>query len=497
MKNLSQPQVGYSLSTSVSSHTHSLHSQCSSSPGRTQLFYRRQEHTHLGKESNNFQKQNWLNRNDGDVGADHCSKVSTEEVAKRQKYNSRLALNYIQSVFDKYHFYDVKQTSSSIEKYKVYNHRTAYCLNRQFDSSQSTYLYSKGKISNLFNCGNYKCPVCCHKYFMEKRLEIQKVLNWANTNDIYVYMVTLTVPHTRNDSYLDVFELASRCKTKLMKHKVIQNQYPVFTVSRQEEPYTKNGYHCHYHCLIGFDAPVLHEDKIKEQWVKIGKSEGVNISVENGLDIKLMTSVDAAADYMCKETKLDVKGVACEMTATETKVAKKEGMSMYEIISLASQNRWDEMAYSRRKVEMLIIEYFSAKKKRIFQGDKAYGQILKRLKQEETDSTSQSESEDKEELIENEDRIEIKSTTVYQLVQKKLWFKILLIHSQHENLNNALEEMYMFLGEALGADNDIVNGISLQKEYDNVERFKFRVRELEHWKCLQKHKFNDSIKLAA
>jgi hypothetical protein len=200
---------------------------------------------------------------------------------------------------------------------------------------------------------------------------------------------------------------------------------------------------------------------------------------------------------MCKETKLDVKGVACEMTATETKVAKKEGMSMYEIISLASQNRWDEMPYSRRKVEMLIIEYFSAKKKRIFQGDKAYGQILKRLKQEETDSSSQSESEDKEELIENEDRIDIKSTTVYQLVQKKLWFKILLIHSQHENLNNALEEMYIFLEEALGPDNDIVNGISLEKEYDNVERFKFRVRELDHWKCLQKHKFNDSMKFAA
>ena len=56
---------------------------------------------------------------------------------------------------------------------------------------------------------------------------------------------------------------------------------------------------------------------------------------------------------MCKETKIDFKSIACEMTATETKVAKKEGMSMYEIIALASQGRWDEMPYNELKVEKL------------------------------------------------------------------------------------------------------------------------------------------------
>jgi len=464
MKILSQAQVGYSLSTTATFPNDTFHYSKASSPGQFINCGARQ-HCTLGKESDNFQKQDSL---------------STEEVAKLQKYNSRLALNYIQSVFNKHNFYDIKKTSSSEEKYKVYNHRTAYCLNRQFDSSQSTYLYSGGKISNLFKCGNYKCPVCCHKYFMDKRLEIQKVLDYANSNNMFVYMVTLTIPHTNKDTYLDVFELASRCKTKLMKHKVIQNQYPIFTISRQEEPYTRNGYHCHYHSLIAFDAPLLEdcENAIKKQWVKIGKSEGVNISFENGADIKLVTDGEVAVQYMCKESKIDFKSIACEMTATETKVAKKEGMSMYEIISLASQDRWDEMPYNELKVEKLIIEYFSAKKKRIFQGDKNYGRILQIMENRITDPNSESDSDNSDEVEEKETRISITSQSVYQLVHKKLWFKILLIHSKHENLNNALEEIYTFLDEALGPDNHIVDGITLEKEFDNVVRFKFKPKEI-------------------
>lgn len=474
MKILSQAQVGYSTSTTATHPNDILHYSTTCSLGPFSNCAARQHDT-LGKESNSFQKEDSL---------------STEEIAKQQKYNSRLALRYIQSLFDDESlgkFYEIKETRTSDGKYKVYNHRTAYCLNRQFDSSQSTYLYSGGKVSNLFKCGNYKCPVCSSKYFMEKRLEIQKVLEWSSEENLFVYMITLTVPHYLNNSYLEVYDLASRCKTKLMKHKVIKDHNPIFTISRQEEPYTRHGFHCHYHCLIGFKAPLDLEDinLIKHQWVKIGKSENININFDIGADIKLIENIQSALNYICKETKLNIKGVASEMTARETKLAKREGMSMYEIIELASQGQWNKMPYDREHIEPLIIEYFSAKKKRIFQGDKGYNKILEIMKNRIAAGDSDADSENPESIEENEDRIKITSQSVYQLVQKKLWFNILLIHSRHENLNNALEEIYIFLNESLGPDNDIVNGISLEKEMDNIERFRFKPKINDYWKHLK------------
>ena len=108
-----------------------------------------------------------------------------EENKRLRRYDARQALNYVQS--------ELHERSCINEHNGFYKNRISYCMNRQFDSSKPTHLYSNGKITNLFFCQMAKCPVCSGKFFEQWKNDIDKVVSYMQKKDDIVYSDGLTM----------------------------------------------------------------------------------------------------------------------------------------------------------------------------------------------------------------------------------------------------------------------------------------------------------------
>ena len=414
--------------------------------------------------------------------------IEQENRERQSRFNTRRELNYVHDVFERNHFYDIKENTNGDWKYKnyyVWKNRTGYCHRRQFDSSQSTSLYSNGKIDNMFKCGTAQCVSCSKGYFCQKHKDIQKVLTHHKDLGRHFYMATLTVSHNKTDSLADVTQLSSSCKTKLMKHKVIKDLNDKLTIARKEETWNeRNGWHVHYHILLAYEEQLTDVmiDNMKKQWIKICKSFGNNVTYENGLDVKhLSRGVEEAVSYICKDgvctgsyeeggtegivctgQNTAIKKAAFEISSVNTKQGRGESYTVHELISLAAAGKWNEIYVSERKVEDVILEYYSVKNKKVFTFSKSYHNCLKELSGEENEGSGE------QEISRDGKRIDIQSKVVYQLIESKLWNKILMINVKHADINDMLgeiwnvieasdfEERYGYVKEKFGSINNFI-----------------------------------------
>ena len=381
---------------------------------------------------------------------DHNSN-DTEENKRSRRYNARKALNYIQS--------ELHERSFINEHNGFYKNRICYCSNRQFDSSKPTHLYSNGKITNLFFCQMAKCPVCSGKFFEQWKNDIDTVVSKIQKNHGIVYMMTLTVPHDVKDGPEEVYDLLSAAKTKLMKHKVVKNLSPITNICRIEETYGRHGWHYHAHTLLPFDKELLDYqiEAIKDQWVKIGLSFGKSFN-RDAIDIKAVKGISEAINYVCKESSFGIE----EMTSTTTKEdQKKESMTMFEIIDLAAQGKWDELPYGKAKVGKLIEQWYSVKNKKTFITDYSFKKILENCKKPDEEEPVL------EEVKETESRIRISSQAVHAFIATKHWSKVLLTHVRNKDLNDTVGEIW-HLAEKLGIDK--LEGFEDLKKHIDIER---------------------------
>ena len=402
--------------------------------------------------SNNFQKE---------------SQQALED-KRNNLLNTRHELNYIHDLFERNQFSTEKQTTNSYSKDKTYqcwNHRTGYCHRRQFDSSQPTSFYGNGKIDNVFFCKTAQCVSCSRGYFCKKHQEIQKVLNHYEGLGSCFYMMTLTVSHNSKDSLADVSELASSCKTKLMKHKVIQRLGSIGHITRKEETVGRNGWHVHYHIIGIFDERLMDRmiEDTKRQWVKICHKAGNFVTYENGLDVKhLSGGAKEATAYICKNDDVvnsggtleggtegkcstefhntKIKQAALEIASVNTKKGRKESYCIDELISLAAEDKWSEIFFTEFKTEQLVLEYYSLKNKKTFQYSKNFKRCLDSLSGDDSDVSGGEVNEE-----EGKKRIDVDSVVVYRMIEHKIWNKILLCNVRQTDVNDILAEMWRII----------------------------------------------------
>jgi hypothetical protein len=404
--------------------------------------------------------------------------IDDEEKQNKQsrRYSCRQSLNYIQSEFD-------SNPNLTNEKNGFYTNRTAYCMRRQFDTSKPTYLYDNGKIMNMFFCQTAKCPTCSGRFFEQWNNDIHKVVSHVQKNHGFVYMLTTTVPHTVKDLPEEIYDLLSAAKTKLMKHKVIKDLYPICNVCRIEDPYGRNGWHYHGHTLIAFDQELLdsHIEAIKDQWVKIGKSFGKHFS-RDCIDIRLTRHISEAINYVCKE-----------LTSTTTKEdSKKESMTMFEIISHASRNEWDKMPYGRDKVAKLIEQWYGVKNKKTFITDAGFKNILENAQKAEEETVI-------EEVKETENRIRISPQAVHSFIGINLWSKVLLAHVRNNDLNDTLADIWG-MAEKVGMNQfegfeDLKKHIDIERVDDTESeevRLKYQPLDCDVWDNLSSNVYHNS-----
>jgi hypothetical protein len=383
------------------------------------------------------------------------------DIANEKQYNARKELDSVQELLLsrglKHRITRKNKITGKDQLIETIPH-VCFCSKTQFDCLAPTHLYSGGGISNMVRCKTPRCPSCAKKIYSEKHKELTKVLNWSVSEGLEVFMVTLTVSHGRGSRLEDNRKLLSKCKSKLFKHKVIQDHDPKwchFTEENNES--LRNGWHPHYHSLIAFDKGVVGKSEIesmKRQWIKMVKKQGGHASFERGLDIQKMNNVDSAAAYCAKDVETqaqEIKRMAYEVSS-DHKLGSKQSLSIQKMIHVYAFGKWTEFGYTKTQIEDRIVEYYSINRMRTFQCCNNYRKILRKIKEKEADLTSEVSDTEKEEQRENEQvsRISLSPNAVSKLVKNNLWMKILVYHSKDKNLNN----VYQFIIDKIHDKNE-------------------------------------------
>ena len=211
-------------------------------------------------------------------------------------------------------------------------------------------------------------------------------------------MMTLTISHNQSDRLIDLKDKISDMKSELMRHKKIKNLDLVFKHSTLEIVYAKNGWHVHYHVILCRNGNITNSeiDDLRNQWVKIGKNRDVSVDFEKGLNITFAgNDIEKAAAYITKNEDLvaHTKKLANETISDLKNYRKKETYSIQQLMRLAALNRWDEICYSRKKVESILIEYLTMKNVNYFRGCKKWNQLVKLTKDDELEEDKTKEKE--------------------------------------------------------------------------------------------------------
>lgn len=117
--------------------------------------------------------------------------------------------------------------------------------------------HTSGALSygNLVKCGSvWVCPVCSARIVVKRRQDLSDMIDAVYAKGFVVTMLTLTVPHQRDDELKDTLAKLSRAK------RLMQNRKPwkslasdlglVGDVRTLEVTHGGNGWHPHFHCLL-------------------------------------------------------------------------------------------------------------------------------------------------------------------------------------------------------------------------------------------------------
>ena len=357
-----------------------------------------------------------------------------EDLEFTVQYNARKSLRSLQNLLNK--------TRTK--------HTICFCMNSMFDTSQPTYMYNRTVISNLTRCKIPKCPSCAKKIYSDKAKEIEQIVDYSvNTLDLDIFMITLTRSHSKRDSLEDLWDSLTSLKTKLFKHRDIQDHDPVWYHSTFEPNYNfRNGFHPHFHVLIAFKKGSLkpiHEQDIKNRYSMMAAKMGFNASNVNGLDIKRITNGKQISAYV---TKFDHESQISKELASDNKSTKViTSVSMRALIQLYSDERFDELPFAipeaaKVRCEKIILEYLKVKNKRTFQGCMNYKKILKTLKTRREELTGPVENNNKDTQVE---RISISPILVHRFIDSKRWHQILLIQTKYKDLKDVYNDIVYLL----------------------------------------------------
>jgi hypothetical protein len=308
--------------------------------------------------------------------SDFVKKTDERDFEDSEKVSSLVSLRFIQQL---------------LNKAQIKKHRTSFCCNRQFSVCSSTRLLDNGKTTNIYHCNHNSCAVCSKKIYKDKNREIRKAFKYVkrNNREASFHIMTLTISHKKEDLLEDRIRTISDMKRKLMNHKVIKDLDLLFYHSTLEIVYGRSGWHAHYHIMLTKNGSLTESesDAIGNQWQKIGKKLNVAVDLKKGFHIGSTDCLDAAATYLSKSEELKSLGkkLASELVSDNKTYKNNESYAIQQLIGLAAAGRWNEIAYSKFKVEELILEYLQIKNINYFRGCRKWNQIVKDSKDEKID----------------------------------------------------------------------------------------------------------------
>ena len=184
------------------------------------------------------------------------------------------------------------------------------------------------------------CPRCSHILGTARAKHIDSVAVPVIEDGGAGVMVTLTIPHTRKDSFSDLRKVLNKSWDALMRQKFgitcgkFNRDGKPLWVKSFDYTWGKNGDHLHFHCMILFDAGLTEdeftelEDLCTRSWIKLVKKNFSRDASPDALKFERAYDVEGVSKYNDK-----ISSVAFEIASRgTTKISDKGSMNVWELL---------------------------------------------------------------------------------------------------------------------------------------------------------------------
>ena len=286
--------------------------------------------------------------------------------------NVRPATNYAASrlsenneLLEKSDFTDpliLRYVRQSAAKRLLKNNRVSWCLRRVKDNELPALyrdrLTSKTHFTGVISCSRvWECPVCASKIAQRRREEIAQMIDIHRKNEGFLFMVTYTFSHDRNDELnqtMTRLQKAVDAMKATRQYKDLKTSVKqIGTIRALEITYGLNGWHPHIH-EIWFIEPQApeHAERVQNAlktrlyplWLNQCKKKNLGEPSEKyGVDVR-------NASYVT--TYISKWGIEDEISKFNAKKSKNGGLSPFQLLS--------EYIEGDKQAGALFVEYVKA-----------------------------------------------------------------------------------------------------------------------------------------
>jgi len=265
-------------------------------------------------------------------------------------------------------------------KDKSEQHRTCWCHRGVANPHGGVSVYravdgSNARLHGVTTCKSvWACPVCSARICAVRQAELQEgMANWIGQGG-YVFLMTLTFPHDRDERLADLLPAFTKAKThfknsKTYKRILAKGVRKGSVTSLEVTLGERNGWHPHQHDLVFCTPDAFGEvkeleqgklssrliDELKEAWYmalrKAGLAEQNEMSdvLAHGLDVR---GGQYAAEYIAKFGKEQKWGLSREVTMHAAKVGTdNKGAHPFQLLVWAENGDTEAVAQFREYAE--------------------------------------------------------------------------------------------------------------------------------------------------
>lgn len=216
--------------------------------------------------------------------------------------------------------------------------------------------FNSAHYKGLATCGSvWACPVCAGKIQERRRLELEHLVQWADTQAKQAIMVTFTFPHAAFHSLADLLARQSDAFMRFRRGSPYSRlkDFIGFSglVRSLEVTHGANGWHPHTHELWLVDPSVQADirSRLVELWERACIAAGLldpadHVKVQafrlHSVDVRLNAT---SGDYLAKQDSSRNWGITHEVAKASSKAGKAKGVHPHEF--LVRRQKGDEARY--------------------------------------------------------------------------------------------------------------------------------------------------------
>lgn len=248
----------------------------------------------------------------------------------------------------------------------LYQNRVAGCIRYRLNNRVKVLKSSssgKCHYGDLMICGSvWDCPICSAKISETRRVELTQAVKQFTASGGFVYLVTFTYPHQREDNLKELLAKQKKAMEWFYRHRDYKDSIKgrfkqIGRVRALEITHGQaNGWHPHVHELWFMDEKII-GDTLKAYafrlWLRACEKFGLGLPTwEHGVDIR---GGDYASKYITKfgEQPLVKKwGIENEITRFDVKKGRNKSRSPFQLL--------DDYIQGDKQAGALFIDYSQA-----------------------------------------------------------------------------------------------------------------------------------------